>query len=140
MNIKDKLEELALANGWSWDYGRSDYHNIRDAKDFKADTDEGFSNDETILFCDPIRTSKVRATNQVQSIGQMILLTRSNHDKMYSERYDLFIEPLKAALDSMYNKLRCEWEITRWEDQEVINFFDYNADGLIINFTVIGNG
>lgn len=137
MNIKDQLQAIATTNGWTFDYGRSDYHNLKDAKAFQDDGIEGYSNDESILFLDPV-TITSNESELITSAGRMMILTRSNHDKEYSDRYDLFIEPLITESKSMKNQLRCSFNIQRWEVQEVINFFDYNADGIIINFSMTG--
>jgi len=137
MNIKDKLKELATTNGWEWEYGRSDYNNLTQAKTFESDSIEGYNADETILICDPIRTSQDN-DNQITSNGSFMILTRSNHDMTYQERYDLFIAPLLVVIKSMRTKLKCEWDINSWSTTEVINVFDINADGILVTFTTKG--
>lgn len=137
MNVKDKLEAIATLNGWAFEYGRRDFHNLRDSDSFKADSVEGFGNDDSIMFCDPIKTAD-QADDIILSTGTFMILTRSNHDKTYSERYDLFIEPLLVALKTMKNQFKCDWNVVRWEKTEVINVFDINADGVLITFSMNG--
>lgn len=137
MNIKNKLEAIATTNGWQFEYGRRDFQNLTDSQSMKSDSVEGFGNDDSIMFCDPVKTAD-QQNDLIQSTGTFMILTRSNHDKTYSERYDLFIDPLLTALKSMKNQFKCEWDVVRWEKTEVINVFDINADGILVSFTMSG--
>lgn len=137
MNVKDKLNAIAITKGWTYQYGRTDFNNLLDSKAFQSDSVEGAGNDETILFCDPIKLSE-DVNQAITSTGTFMILTRSNHDKTYSERYDLFIAPLLADMKSMKMNFRCDWDVIRWEITEVINIFDINADGILVSFSMLG--
>lgn len=137
MNVKDTLKAISATKGWTWDYGRSDYHNLIDAKAFKGDASQGYGVDETIMAVDPITVSG-NQTQEIQSVGRMMILTRSNHDMTYEQRYTLFIEPLIAEALSIKKTMKCTHDVIRFEIKEVINFFDFNCDGILINYTFKG--
>lgn len=134
MDFKTTLENIATAKGWKFQYARRDFQNLWDASGFVADTIEGYGNDETVMFVDPIkRGENDDGTNYT---GSFFVLTRSNHDKKYKDRTTLFIDPLIAELKSIRQGLKCNYDITTWASTEVINVFDLNADGLLINYQV----
>lgn len=136
MDFKTQLENIATAKSWAFVYARRDFQNLFDASNFVVDAVEGFGVDETVMFVDPIK----RATTPegVNYTGAFMIVTRANHDKPYEERYTLFIEPLLAEIKSIYNGLKCANDVITWNTTEVINIFDLNADGLLINYQVNG--
>ena len=102
-----------------------------------ADTVKGFGVDETIMFIDPIKR-KNRKSN-IDYAGYFMVLTRSNHDESYDERFAKHIEPLINLIHTtIFNSLNCEFDVLQLETTEVINVFDWNADGLLVNYNLKG--
>lgn len=137
MTIKEAFKSFADDQGWSFVYARRDYQNLHDSANFITDALEGVGIGETVLFLDPLRRAK--GESGTDEAGFMMILTKSNHDQTYEERFDLYIDPLiNIVMNTFYNKLRCSFDINEWRSTEVINMFDWNADGLLINFSTKG--
>ena len=137
MDVKTKFKEIADSLGWGFEYARRDYQNLIDATDFIADTLKGYGVGETILFMDPVRRSN--GTDGIDEVGFMMVLTKSNQDETYDKRVELYIDPVKDIIHgSFYNKLKCSFDINDWRSVEIINQFDWNADGLGINYSTKG--
>ena len=138
MEAKDKFEMLALANGWRFIHARRDYQNLTDALSFIDDAVEGYGVGETILFLDPV-IYDATSTDGVVYSGNFMVLTKSDIDDTYENKYAKYIEPLKQEiLGSFKNNVRCSFEIKQWRAIEVINVFDINADGLSVQFNLKG--
>lgn len=135
--LKDKLKTLALSQGWKFVNARRDYQNLIDATNFVADEVEGYSVGETVLFLDPV----IRKTEKdgMRFTGNFMVLTKSDFDDDYESRQIKYIDPLvEVVMKSMFNKLRCDFDVDGWQAIEVINVFDFNADGLSISFNLKG--
>lgn len=128
---------FALSKGWRFVNARRDYQNLVDATNFVADEVEGYSVGETVLFLDPV----IRKTEKdgIRYSGNFMVLTKSDFDDDYESRQIKYIDPLvEVVMKSMFNKLRCDFDVDGWQAIEVINVFDFNADGLSINFNLKG--
>jgi len=139
MDLKTVFENLALSQVpvWGFEYARNDYQNLIDSTDFIADALEGYGVGETVMFVDPIKRG-VNSRNEKTYTGSFMVLTKSDLDKTYDERHLLFIEPLISLLMvSFRNKLKCEYDVNTWDSTEVINMFDWNADGLLITYSIV---
>lgn len=138
MDIKDKLESLATNYGWRFVHARRDYANLTDALAFVEDEAQKYGVGETILFLDPVVRDGTK-TDGIGYSGNFMILTISDLDGTYDEKYKDFIEPLTPIIvEDMRNKLRCSYNINQWRAIEVINVFDINADGLSVNFNLKG--
>lgn len=146
--MKEIFENIASANGWKFDYGRQDFHNLMD--------DEALNQDETkryYLFCDPIESNQMFSRsglpmNQIEYTGKMMLLVVSDLDQTYdtqldtakeSGKHEMHIRPMLVKggpIDLLLNDLICDYdvEIQTWRLTEVVNMLDNNMDGLIINY------
>lgn len=133
--MKEILELLAAAQGWSFDYGRTDFHNLFN----EVETDV------LHLFLDPVERSKVRNDSgnieEYVYSGNMILLLNSDIDEGgdYNFRYTEYIKPiLEGHIETIEEDLICgnEATIKEWKEIEVINMFDQNLDGVIITYRV----
>jgi len=137
MDLINKLKEIALANGWRFKPARRDYQNLIDATAFISDEMADAGNGETVLFLDPV----VRKSEDIgmRFTGNLMVLTASDIDMTYEEKYEKFIQPLiDIVMVQMKNKLRCDYDVDGWQSIEVINVFDFNADGLSVNFNLKG--
>lgn len=135
MEVKEKLKELALANGWRFKYARRDYQNLIDATQFISDEMKDAGNGETVLFLDPV----VRKTENlgVRYTGNFMVLKSSNLDENYEDRTEINIDPIvNQVMTVMVQKLKCIYDVDNWTSIEVINVFDFNADGLSVNFNL----
>lgn len=133
--MKDILEAFAAAQGWPFDYGRSDFHNLIDVAE-QANT--------SYLFLDPVDISKIRNDEQqVEAIiysGSFMLMRSSDVDEeSYNYRYENYIKPIiLTQIELIEDELICNHEATleEWKIIEVINVFDYNLDGLMVTYKV----
>ena len=138
MDVKDKFESVAISYGWEFVHARRDYQNLIDATNFIADELEGYSIGETVLFLDPV--TRNGESDGIRYQGNFMVLTKSDLDDSYDQKYEKYIEPIiPIVLENFKNKIRCEFpEITSWKSIEVVNVFDFNADGLSVSFNVKG--
>lgn len=135
MEVKTKLKQIALANGWRFVYARRDYQNLIDATAFISDEMRDAGAGETVLFLDPV----VRKSESIgmRYTGNFMVLTASDIDDSYEERAEKYIDPLiEKVMKEMKQKLRCVYDVDGWSSIEVINVFDFNADGLSVNFNL----
>ena len=135
MEVKAKLKELALANGWRFKYARRDYANLIDATAFISDEMRDTGAGETVLFLDPV----VRKSEDIgmRYTGNFMVLVSSDLDDDYDTRTEKYIDPLiTKVMKEMKQKLRCTYDIDEWRSIEVINVFDFNADGLSVSFNL----
>lgn len=139
--MKERFESIAEDLDWYFDYGRKDYHNLYDQKDGKT-----FK-----FFLDPIteddKISELGNTESITFEGYFMILMNSTLDKVYDAqldsdkstgRYENYIKRCKEQADALKKILACnEYEIKRWKKTEVINLFDTNFDGVLVNFQII---
>lgn len=138
MEIKDTFEALALAQSkpWGFEYSRNDYQNLIDSTDFIADALNTYATDETILFMDPV-VEEINSRDVETYSGSFMVLTRSDLDLTYDERLTKFIEPIRDLIKVGFrNKLKCTYDVNTWRLTEVINAFDWNADGLLVTYNL----
>lgn len=133
--MKEILEALAAAQGWIFDYGRADYHNLFNGIDNKG---------VTHVFLDPVERSKKRDDNgTVESLtysGSFMMLYSSDIDEEgYNKRYLDYIKPIiDSQVEIVETELICNQEATieEWKELEVINLFDQNLDGIVITYRI----
>lgn len=128
------LKNLAEDNDWVFEYSRSDYQNLYDE----------MTNDKIHLFVDPITTSSTFSDSgfeEKSSYGKLMILVSSDVDEEYQHKYDTHIKPLiDGALQVLKDTLVCtDANIQKFETIEVINLFDFNLDGVLVNYNVILN-
>lgn len=129
------LKAVCNANGWNFTYARKDFQNLYSEPEVK---------NVPIVFLDPVEISEgFGDMGDVESLtysGRFLVLVSSDIDETdYEYRYLNYIKPLiDEALITIKLSIVCENELTfnAWRITEVINFFDYNADGVIISFNV----
>lgn len=135
MDISNDLKDYATLRGWKCHYARRDYQNLVDATTFVADTVEGYSEGETMMFIDPIRRKSL--SDGISYAGSFMVLTKSDLDDDYFSRKQKYIDPLiNTLLKTLKDRLKCNYDVDLWDSVEVINQFDWNADGLAITFSV----
>lgn len=137
MDLKDTLEAIAVSQGWGFEYARRDYQNLVDVSDMIFSVSQEYADGETFMFVDPI-TRRPHETGVVYS-GNLLILTNSDLDMGYEEKFEAYIRPmLDIVLKSMVGTLLCHYDLTTWRTLEVINFFDFNADGISIQYELKG--
>lgn len=133
--MHDFFKNISESNGWFFEYGRSDYQNL---------FDEPLSDGTICLFVDPIITdsnfSDVGTETKSYS-GKFMMLFSSDLDEIYSDKYNDYIKPLiDGALQTLKNELVCtDYDINKFQVLEAINLFDYNLDGVLVNYSVTPN-
>lgn len=135
--MKNELQAQAQEKNWGFFYGRRDFQNL------EADN---LDVEKTYLFLDPIKRKNLKGdTGAVYAIryrGHFMLLRKSSLDNKYSgdidTKYEKHIEPLEIDLDSLESSLiGCDGDYdVDWESTEIINVFNENMDGLIVNYTI----
>lgn len=129
------LKAIAAAQGWGFDYGRKDFHNLYEAAEQK-----GVSH----IFLDPVKIKDIDndegVTEKKQYSGSFMVVFSSDVDeKSYEDRYEDYIKPnIKSHLKTVKDEIRCGYEVVfdSWETVEVINALDYNFDGVICTYKV----
>ncbi|SOC79834.1 hypothetical protein SAMN06296241_1371 [Salinimicrobium sediminis] len=135
MEVNQKLKDIATGYGWRFKAARRDYQNLIDATTFISDALVDAGNGETVLFLDPV----VRKSEDlgIRYTGNFMVLTASDFDGDYEEKYEKFIQPLiQKVMVEMKQKLRCDYDVEFWQSIEVVNVFDFNADGLSVSFNL----
>lgn len=136
--MKEKLQQIARNNGWSFDYGRDDYSNLERSDD-----------KEFYLFLDPIE-ELVRFEEGAQEVGRtyngrLLLLMVSDYDRVYDDqegnipsegKYEKYIKQCKEEVMKIANAFCWEYDILQWRMLEVINLYDTNFDGVLVNFQI----
>lgn len=126
------LKDIATNNNWFFEYSRSDYQNLYDGMEIK----------KVHLFVDPITTHSTFNTMGTETktyTGKFMLLVSSDIDEDYQRKY---LKHIKPMLDIQYQKildsLRCEQmiEIEQISAIDIINLFDVNLDGVLINYKI----
>ena len=136
MDAKDFFNQLATNEGWGFIHARRDFQNLMDAAAFVADSVEGYGPGETVLVLDPVKRGTTEGGAR-SYIGNLMILTKSDLDGTYEEKYNLNVAPLlEKAHKEIPARLRCIYDLNTWESIEVINVFDFNADGLAISFNL----
>ena len=137
MNIKDAFKNIADSLGWGFEYARRDYQNLTDVSDWIHSASQNYATGETFLFLDPV----IRSPHEtgITYSGNMMILTNSDIDMTYNDKFEGYIRPiLDIVLGSFKNKLICDFDVNLWRVIEVVNFFDFNADGVSISFEIKG--
>jgi hypothetical protein len=125
------LKTLADDNLWFYEYSRTDYQNLYD----------GMEQDKVHLFVDPITTDSTFSDSGFETktySGKLMLLVSSDVDETYSDKYVDYIQPLmNDSLQMIKDTLLCsDFIINKFQTVEVINLFDVNLDGLLINYNI----
>lgn len=137
--IEKKIKEVAESFGWGWSHGRKDFHNLAD-----VDGSDG----KWHLFLDPVPYDANEDNTIIIYEGYFMLLSVSDIDQNYNGQKDTLpedgkweqnIAPKKIFLNNEFkSKLLClgEFEIPKFKMFEIINFFDNNMDGVLVNFII----
>lgn len=126
----DFFKNIATANNWGFEYSRADYQNLIG----------DIENNKVYLFVDPITIdSKFSDTNNETFTysGKFMLLLSSDVDEEYSDKYNDYLKPLfNDNLKALKDELGCsDYQINSFRIMEIINLFDENLDGLLINYS-----
>ncbi len=133
--IYDIFEGIATAENWGFFYGRKDFQNLFDE----------LGNNKVQMFLDPVISTKNRTSsgnNTVDSVtytGNFLLLLSSDIEEDYNTRYLNHIKPIsETEIQLIEQSILCTGVATidKWSETEVINVFDYNFDGLAINYSI----
>lgn len=130
----DFLKQLAENNDWIFEYSRTDYQNLFSEMQI----------DKVHLFVDPITIDSQFSDsgNEVKTFsGKLMLLLSSNIDESYSDKYTSYIKPLiDESNQILKDVLTCsDYTINKFQSVEVINLFDQNLDGILINYSITEN-
>jgi hypothetical protein len=137
MELKNYLENYCTAKGWHFVNGRKGDQNMEDAVNWFNDSVEGFGNRDTFLFLDPYTTDT--DTDGIDTFaGSMMIVTPNDLDDRDADIYDKMIEPLKPEIKAMNQKMRCTYDISRFNQIDVYNVKDLNVSGISIQFNLKG--
>lgn len=138
MEIRTVLKEWSEnTKQWVFNHARRDYQNHQEITDFIYSESSSHSEGQTFLFLDPVVRRPL--PNGVRYIGNFMILTNSDIDKDYDQKYQDYIEPLLDIFKKeLFNLLRCSYDINNLSAIEVINVFDFNADGISVSFDLTG--
>ena len=134
--MKEVLERIARVEGWGFDYGRRDFHNL----DLEEKT--------FTLFLDPVEEQIFFEGNVVRNRiykGRCMLLMCSEYDRVYDGqvgnaitegRYERYIRRCKEEVMKIPKSFCYDYEIQQWRMVEVINLYDDNYDGVLVEFQI----
>lgn len=123
------LKNIANNNDWIFEYSRQDYQNLVD----------DIESEKVYLFVDPIQIDSrfSDSGNETKSYsGKFMLLMSSDVDEDYLTKYENFIKPLiDDSLLVIKDSFACSaFKINSFKTIEVVNLFDGNVDGVLINY------
>lgn len=129
------LKNICEANEYPFIYARRDYANLYDEIE-KPNVPH--------IFLDPIireeRSNDMGVTESIIYSGHFMLVVSSDIDETsYDYRYQTYIKPLlSGAMGAIKDGIRCGENVAfnQWRTTEIINLFDYNLDGLIVNYNI----
>lgn len=128
----DFLKNFATANNYYFEYSRADYQNLYD----------GMEINKIHLFADPITIDSTFSDSGIETktyTGKVMLLVSSDIDEDYKTKYESYIKPLISESTAIIKQsILCDdtMEINKFQTIEVINLFDVNLDGVLINYSV----
>lgn len=138
MDISEKLSEFATSKQWQFINARRDYQNLQNITEWISSETEGYDTGQTFIFLDPV--TRVPTTSGVRYSGNFLVLTNSDIDMTYQQKLDAYIKPLLSIVGKqLWNQIRCSYDISQFRIIEVVNVFDFNADGVSVAFDVIGH-
>ena len=131
------IKEICETNEWVFNYARTDFSNLYDGDEQVGDT-------TPLVFLDPVQITEsfgdmndLETTNYAGSM--MILLSSDLDEEDYDIRYQKYIKPLiNTTLNVIKDGIKCDgiYSIITWRTTEIINALDFNADGVIINYSI----
>lgn len=137
--MRDLFLQMCTALGIRFEYAKQDFQNLH----------ELLNNGDTCIFLDPPNiTPRFTETDvKVANIytGSFMLLRYSHIEELYDSqevgtgRYQRYLSPLATFLDGdIYNYLvTCGMGLlVSWNYDEIVNVFDANMDGYIVNYTI----
>lgn len=141
------LRLVAQELGYIFQYGRRDFQNL-----FEAIAED---DPNVYLFLDPVTREPVLSQNTSLPTtyyifsGNMMLLSKAALDQEYDEntgvrpssegKWTQNINPkVQASLGPLLNQIACikDQRIERWVIRDVVNLFDQNMDGVVIEFRI----
>ncbi|UAB85695.1 hypothetical protein INR75_06685 [Zunongwangia sp. SCSIO 43204] len=134
MELRTKLKEYAAAKGWHFVFGRRDYQNLYEVREWIQDEFKPYGEGVTIMFCDEYK--RQRDGDYIKYKGTFMVLTLSSLDESYDDKREKYISPLELDLDVMHDRLECLYDIESWESEAEVNFFDLNADGAFVYYNL----
>jgi len=134
--MKEIIEAIATANGWSFVYGRKDFNNL-----FNEIEQENISH----LFLEPPAIEDIHndmgIVEKKAYSGFLTIGYSSDIDEEdYEARYDKYIKPIiDGVLSTLKHEIRCGQEVVilLWKTTEFVNVFDYNFDGVILEYNIL---
>jgi hypothetical protein len=129
--VYEFFKNIAEFNGFAFEYSRSDYQNLYDE----------MTTDIIHLFVDPIIIDSTFSDSGHETktySGKFMLLVSSDIDEDYKQKYLDNIKPIiDSAIQVVKDDLRCaDYDISKFQTLEVINLFDFNLDGVLVNYNV----
>ncbi len=132
----DILKDIAEANNWVFNYGRRDFDNLFNEEE---------QTDTAYIFLDPVKITDVDneagVTEGKRYSGSFLFVRSSSLDEeSYEYRYENYIKKiLDENVLTIKNTLICNDDVIveSWAITEVINIFDYNFDGIIVDYQVL---
>ena len=124
------FKNVAEENNWHFEYSRPNYQNLDELELGKIG-----------LYVDPIITDSrfSNAGNESQTFsGRFMILMNSDVDESYIDKYNSYIKPLiQNELQLLKDEFNCnDYQINSFKTLEVINLFDQNLDGVLINYNI----
>lgn len=138
------LEEYTAANSYEFRYGRADFLNLANGH-LVLDPDKIYFFMESSPRKPELNSNGLRI-NTYLFTGNLYIAKAANFDHHYfneqgndptQSRYTLNIEPMIPISEALINSLTCDgFDIVSWSIIDVINLFDRNNDGVLVQYQV----
>jgi hypothetical protein len=133
------LKNICTTNNWIFNYARRDFQNLYDGEEQVGDS-------TPLVFLDPVQITENNDEYNVDESttyeGSFMVLVSSDFDEIdYDTRYQEYIKPvIKSTLKDIKDGIICDGKLSiqTWRIIEIINAFDFNADGVVITYVING--
>lgn len=136
----DILKQVSEDQLLAFTYARKDFQNLYDEVEDNVPH----------IFLDPVQTQEeydeyFNVTGRTYSGSFVLVLSSNIEEGDYNTRYVKYIKPIledklralrRGIISNQYNSAVQCLHIKSWNTTEVINLFDYNMDGVLVNFTI----
>lgn len=132
--MKEHFEQLAKDNDWEFLYAPKSYQNIY----------EEMQENKLHFFMEPLTINSKFDDFGIETPtynGKLFLAYSSDIDEDYEVRYEKYIKPiilggLQLLKESLSTDCGTSYRVDSLSTTEVINLFNYNLDGLYINYSI----
>jgi len=136
-DVIDMLQNIATQNNLEFYYGEKDYINLH--------TNRVSLEGKKVMYVAPITQKTKMSINGGSYISCDVLIfigELSSLNEDYTQKYINHIKPLSLLCETLQKQVFCyndDFEVGEFDDNEDVNSFDGNLDGINCTFTITMN-